>query len=550
MTLPNDRQAAAAQIVQEWRTRHKDRALIFNRMEDVRRQYNGDVYVALPEIDGMEKPAIANLVAQGIDDYAMRVASVIPAIFYPALSDNTGIAKKRADERRRANLGWWQMNEIPTKMRRRSRHLIAYGCSPVSISPVTLDPNDKRKIPRWRVRNPLGSYPAPMIDHDAMHPTDCIFVDYRLKPWLEKMYPTEMMMLAKGSKNDTGLFTVLEYVDDTETVLVAVGKPPVQSDGWGTTEPGTAGLSEVLLDRIPNHAGICPVVIPGRITLDRLMGQFDQTLGMYQREAYLDALNTQAVFRDVFPDVWAQGNNPAMSPEIIEYADGATGTIGKVKNAVLVPLHATPGQSTQIALSNLERAQRLTASLPSEFGGESASNIRTGRRGAQVLSATVDMQLQEYQEIFARSLRTENEIAVRTMKAYYGDRPSMFFFSSDGEIVHNDYTPNDTFETALCTVKYPLPGADLQQLIVGIGQRVGLGEMSVETAMELDPFIEDPVAEMKRIVEGGLRKALESSLEQLVVSGQMTPHTLARILLDYAKGPTNSKSASIAWRRP
>ena len=34
------------------------------------------------------------------------------------------------------------------------------------------------------------------------------------------------------------------------------------------------------------------------ITLDRLMGQFDQTLGMYQREAYLDALNTQAVFRE------------------------------------------------------------------------------------------------------------------------------------------------------------------------------------------------------------------------------------------------------------
>ncbi|NCV60837.1 MAG: hypothetical protein EBW52_05455, partial [Betaproteobacteria bacterium] len=40
-----------------------------------------------------------------------------------------------------------------------------------------------------------------------------------------------------------------------------------------------------------------------------------------------------------------------------------------------------PGYKTDTALDRLERQERLEGSIPAEFGGESASNIRTGRRG-------------------------------------------------------------------------------------------------------------------------------------------------------------------------
>ena len=128
----------------------------------IRDSYNGDVIVPLPELDEAEKPAIPNLIAQGIDAFAMRVASVIPDIQYPSLRPGIQVADNRARYRRLANLGWWDMNKMTTKVRRRSHHLTAYGMSAVSLSPVSLDPNDKRNIPHWRVRNPLQTFPAPV----------------------------------------------------------------------------------------------------------------------------------------------------------------------------------------------------------------------------------------------------------------------------------------------------------------------------------------------------------------------------------------------------
>ena len=77
MALSFDNDKAAAQVVTMYQERRKDRGGLFSKMEDIRRHYNGDIIIPLPELDDMEKPAIPNLIAQGIDQFAMRVASVI-----------------------------------------------------------------------------------------------------------------------------------------------------------------------------------------------------------------------------------------------------------------------------------------------------------------------------------------------------------------------------------------------------------------------------------------------------------------------------------------
>lgn len=530
MALAPDDVKASGQIVNLYNKRIMERSGLFRRMKEIRDHYNGDVLVPLPELDDAERPAIPNLIAQAIDQFAMRVSSVVPDINYPSLRPGIQLHDNRARDRRLATLGWWDMNSMQTKVRRRSRHLTAYGMSAVSLSPVPIDPSDKREIPFWRVRNPLSTFPAQMLDPDMMEPEDCIFADVRTLAWLKENYPIQTNVLYRGTKTDSDLFSVLEYMDACETVLVAVGAEKPKEGLRVQYEIGKGAASNVILERIPNRAEICPVVIAGRITLDRLQGQFDQMLGMYQRWAKLDALNTIAVFRGVFPDEWvvSPANSPT-SPRVVQEADGKMGIRGIIDRGQIQIVHPQQTQDAAMAAANLERSQRLTGGVPAEFGGESPSNVRTGRRGAQVMSETIDMQLQEYQEIMANSQTFENVRAVKIQRAYYGKKPSMFFFSSDGDIALPDYTPNVIFDTHLSKVFYPLPGSDANQMSVRIGQKVGIGLMSNETARVLDPDIKDPMVEGDKVEIEGLRKALLSGAEQKAAQGDMDPIFIAKI---------------------
>ena len=152
------------------------------------------------------------------------------------------------------------------------------------------------------------------------------------------------------------------------------------------TETGKGIATHIILERIPNRSEICPVVIAGRITLDRLQGQFDQMLGMYQREAKLDALNTIAVFRNVFPDEWVVSPaNAPTSPRIVQEADGKQGIRGILDKGQIQIVHPqADSRHTRWLLTALSVHSVLLAGIPAEFGGESGSNIRTARRGASV----------------------------------------------------------------------------------------------------------------------------------------------------------------------
>jgi hypothetical protein len=514
------------------------------RMKEVSRNYNNEVTVPLPELDANEKPAVANLLTQGIDQFSLRVASVMPDIQFPSLRPEIAGSVEKARKRRKAALGWFDMNQMNMKMRRRARYQVAYASAPVSIHPVSLNPNDKREIPHWRVRNPLMTFPSDTIDAENMEPDDCIFEDYRTLRWLKQNYPAAAAVLYTGKSTDDTLFCVLEYVDAYETVLVAMGAKK-ESRGYmgGEVVPG---MSSVVLERIPNRAEICPVVVPQRLTLDKVSSKFEAMIGMFQRQSKLDALLTIAVQRSVFPDEWIVSlpNANGLAPKIVANADGKTGVRGIIQNGNIQALNPAPGQTSVDALDRLERSARLSAGIPAEWQGESGSNIRTARRGESVMSAAVDPDIQETQEIFAASMEAEIRRGIAIQKAYFGKKPTLFILGMNGEVNSPpDYTPNDTFETDICRVQYPLPGSDANQMSVMIGQKVGIGEMSVESAMELDPLIRDPELEVARIHVEGIRKALLTGLEQQAVQGQLDPNTIARIAKEMGDGRTTLEDA-------
>lgn len=538
---------SAEEIVHLYRVRLSERGDYLKRMGDISRHYNNEVTVPLPELDANEKPAVANLLAQGIDQFSLRVASVMPDIQFPALRGHIEGSVEMARQRRLATLGWFDMNDMNMKMRRRARYQVAYASSPVSISPVSLNPNDKREIPFWRVRNPLHTFPADVVDPDNMEPDNCIFEDARTLRWMKENYPDSAKVLFTGKQNDSALFTILEYVDAYETVLLAMGaKRESRNFMAGEVQPG---LDQIVLARVPNRAEICPVVVPTRIALDKVMSKFEAMMGMFHRQAKLDALNTIAVQRGVFPDEWLipHPNANGLEPKIVQNADGKMGVRGIVKNGQIVAMNPQPGQQTGQTLDRLERSARLSAGIPAEWGGESGSNIRTARRGDSVMSAAVDPDIQESQEIFAASMEAEIRRGIAIQKAYYGNKPTLFLLGLDNKVgKYPDYTPNDAFETDLVKVTYPLPGSDVNNMAVMIGQKVGIGELSVRSAMEMDPLIKDPESEMVRIQMEGIRKALLSGLEQQAVQGQLDPATIARIAQKLGDGRTNLETAVAA----
>jgi hypothetical protein len=271
------------------------------------------------------------------------------------------------------------------------------------------------------------------------------------------------------------------------------------------------------------------VVCAQRISLDDAQGQFDGILGMYQMQARLMALEVIAVQKGVFPDTWLIGRQ-GETPQIVNPADGLTGEVGVIRGGDLRDMQMQPGYMTNPAIDRLERAQRLTAGIPPEFGGESPTNIRTGRRGDAVLSAAVDFPVQEAQRIMARALQEENRLAIDMAKAYAGRKSKSFYVNSKNAKGRVDYTPDDNFDSTDNVVSYSQAGADINNLVVGGGQRVGMGTMSKKSFMAIDPLVDDPEFEHDAVISEQLEQALLSSIQQQAAEGAIPPADLARIM--------------------
>lgn len=527
----------AATIVSIYRTRRMHRQPMLDKRLEVLAQYNGDTQVVLPELDKSNKPGVANLLNLGLDQFAQRIASVQPDTQYPSLRPGINKWDLKARDSRLANIGWLKMNRIDLIDYKRARFLLAYAGAPVTIHPVSTSSADKRKIPFWRIRSPLNAFPS-VPDNDLdMEPTDYIVAHSYPLSWLQTNYPSQAAVLYKGNEKDKQRdlnFEVLEYNDADETVLVAVGAhKDRESTGWEEQDMGSAQC--VVLNRSPNRAGVCLMVWPGRIVLDKPVGQFDGMLHLFTGMAKMAAYEEISMFRSIFQEQWLVSHpNAPTRPKIIREADARQGVIGQVENGVIQTVGINPGAQVPTAIDRMERAARLAGNIPAEFGSESPTNVRTARRGASVLSGGVDMPLQEYQQILCSSKDAENQRAVAVMKAYYGDKKSMFYISRDGKIADHEgaatYTPNDTFVCDYSETKFPFPGSDSSSIPIEIGQRVGTGEMSLQTAREMDPAIEDPMGERDRVEEEGLTKAMLAGIETQLSQGGLDPVVAARII--------------------
>jgi hypothetical protein len=485
--------------------------------------YAGKKSLVTTELWGSnEKPAVPNLTLVGINQSARIVASTLPGVHFEPL----GMSKRaEQDARTKTDVvaGWWEANKVRRKLRRRARHLIGYGACPVMVRP-----NVRLGIPAWQVWSPRQVFAAPTLDPDEMCPENAIVSYQRTWSWLRGQYPDQFDRIFKGKdfdKQRDARVQILEFWDDRESVLLAVGAPRDQYSPAGMTEWGRTRFE--VLERVENRAGVCPFVVPESIQLEGSgSGIFDQNIGLHERQARLMAYEELAIQRSIFTETWVvaeQGGNP----QILTVADGRDGTIGKIQGGRLQEVRPDPSLAALQAVDRGERAQRIQGGVPAEFGGESPTNVRTGRRGDSVLSAVVDHPTQEHQELLAESLQYENRIAIAWDRAMF-NRPKSVFFSGKVKGAKS-YTPRELWDTADHQVRYSHPGSDANGLVIAGGQRVGLGTMSKRSFMEVDPLIDDPERESDRIVVEALDSAILSSIQQQAAEGQIPLPDLARI---------------------
>lgn len=515
----------AEQIIALYKQRLNYYGPLHTKMKQIQSIYNGTMEVPLPDMEQSAYPSTPNLLAAGVDQMAGRITSVIPSVTFASVKPGTRKYDRIAQTASRTITGWWQEDRMPMKMKQRGRHLIAYGMSPVVV-------RWKEKRPTWQVRHPLETYPSTDIMPGALTPTDCIFAYRRSAAWLrQKGYGDRLMALMgrMDTPNDASIL-LLEYIDEYETVLLIAGYRSPDPYSMYEVEFNGEQLRGVIIERYPNMGDETPVVIPMRITLDSMAGQFDNMIGMYYQQAKLMALEVIAVEKGIFPDTYLVSRPGEVARFLDGPHDGRTGLVSIVAGGDVREIQSQPGYLTNPTIDRLERNQRVTAGIPAEFGGESSTGIRTGRRGDAVLSAVIDYPVAEAQETFAYSLEEENEVAIALAKSWAGDVQRTIFVGTGNASRPVTYIPNETFETDEHIVSYPASGTDINSLIIGIGQRVGLGTMSKRTAATLDPYIDNPEMEHDTIIAEGLEQALMSGLQQQAASGQIPPLTLAKIM--------------------
>ena len=518
--------------VQEITTLYKQRLNLYGplhqKMKLIQSIYNGTMEVPLPDMEESAMPSVPNLLAAGVDQMAGRITSVVPSVNFASMKPGVRVSDRRAGTASRTVTGWWQADRVPMKMKQRGRHQIAYG-----MSPVVIRWDNKHKRPTWQVRHPLETYPSTDLLPGQLSPTDCIFAYRRSVGWLRsKGYGDRVTALTGDYEmpNDASIL-LIEYVDTYETHLIAAGyKTP---DPYLMTELDMVGsqLRGVTLERYPNMSGdVNPVVIPMRITLDTAGGQFDNMIGMYYQQAKLMSLEVIAVEKGIFPDTYLVSRPGEVGRFLDGPHDGRTGMVNIIAGGDIREVVSQPGYLTNPTIDRLERNQRVTAGIPAEFGGESGGNIRTGRRGDAVLSAVIDYPVAEAQQTFGYALQEENVAAIELAKQWDGNNKRTMFVGTGNAARPVTYVPNETFETVEHVVSYPASGADLNSLIIGIGQRVGLGIMSKQTASTLDPYIDNPEVERDAIISEGLEQALMAGLQQQAAAGAIPPLVVAKII--------------------
>lgn len=523
--------------------RRSDRSPLLERMAIVRDRYNADYVIIDPtnQSDDAASALTPTIIDEAIDQPALRAASVLPAIYVPAVNPTLDTGKgsrEYAEIRRRAYAATWDENRMKLMLRKGFRQLRAY-----SSLAFVVEPNFATGKVDVSMRDPLTALPEPKAAEDVTLPRNAAFIYSKSAVAIRDLFPRAKAehggpIPIQSDANE--LWDLVEWIDDDCIVYGLLG--PRFVDQARSRHQLPAGQADpcIELARFRNPAGCCTVVVPQAVTLDTAITQIGKIIGHMDLAAQLMLMEIQAAKSSIWPDRYIIGNGMG-EPRIVggNWKDGSTGSVNLLENVQNVgELRGTPDPTALQLIERLERNARVTVGSPQQYGGETGGYGRTGRAIDTLGAWAVDPRVQEMQEIMELALEQVNVAIAKTYKGAFGSRK--FTMLSGREYVQ--FTPSRHFEDVGSKVSYAIAGADKQGTTVTLGQQLGMKLISHRTAREKHPDIDDPEGERQQIIEESLDEALMVSILQRSaapdVPGAIVPEDAAKIRRKIREGKT------------
>jgi hypothetical protein len=530
---PKPQSRSLDEIVSIMRMRRSQDSLLIQQMIEVRDRYNGDTVVPLPDVAGyeaMNRPG-PNFVQEAVDGVARRANSMLPRIACPPL-DPSDAETHRAERRQGALYARWYSSELDLKLFRAYRHLAGYGTCAMMVMP-----DDVRGHATIENRDPITAYPELRAPDDIRPPKNCGFLFARSVDWIRSHYPeAEQFVVNAAGRNWDTLWDMVEWVDENEIVIGIMG-PRMPAYSYQDSRP--YGYTAYELRRWKNKAGICPVVIPRRVTIDRIIGQLSAIIGYTDLYARLLSLALVADEKATFPDLVIISKN-GMPPQLVNgrWKDGRSGEVNLVTDAAIEVIGKTPGTSTLPMLEMTEQSIRTTSGASALFGGAPGPAGRSGAAMTSLGGYSIDPLVQESQMIMQRALAYLNEGIMAVEEGYYPDSKFTVVLGLRGSMKTVTYNPKNDFRNKANIVSYPFPGADINQLSVAIAQKISTQELSKRSGRNMDPFIDDPDQEEEWVNAEALESALRDGFATQIAQGQMPVPVAARAMVLVYQGKT------------
>lgn len=522
----------AEEIIAIVYARMKAQGPVLGAMREAIDRYNGDIAMGVPEMGGQDSTVTANLIASGIDSLALQCSIADPTLMFPALDGWRKRGPRSAQYariRRLAVAGWWERNNVRLLKGKIFRFLIGTG-----VAPLVVWPDFKTGIPSLSWRNPLHTFPNDEDEYSNNQPEDCGFLYKVSISWLKARYPEQLtaltnQMLASNPRfrwEGTESLDIVEWISADQIARFVCTSRPRGNSVYAQEGTQQAKAFVPIID-IPNRAEVPTAVVSKRITLDRVVGQFAALYGMHDAAAKLMALDVMAHVKAVFPDIVLIGSSG--QPPILTDGDWIDGRYGvnKLQGGGVQVINTQPPQGIGVMLDRLERNERLEGGIVAQMSGEVPTSIQTGRAGQNLFNMSVSPRIAEYQLIVASLLKAANERMIAVARGYPELRRNSFYVSLKKNSGTVDYDALEHFETTENQVVYPFPGVDPGTLTVALLQRVGAGTLSLETAMMIDPMVDDPEGELEKIRFASTERLAFDAIRQMAAAGSIAMQDIA-----------------------
>jgi len=511
----------------------REQSPVLQKMRDVLDRYDGDWVLPVPEVkqEPNMPPLTPALIAEAVDNMAMRAASVRPIVTVPALNPakDTGVrSKEYAATRRRIIAATYHHSKWNLGRRRAYRHLSAYHTTSISVVP-----NFITGMPQIQVRDPLGTFVEDQADEELRQPEYVAFITRYSAEHLRRIYPkcaSENGGPVSG-RELKALWDVVEWQDLDQTVWGIVGPSEVTS--WQQTPSYRVPWMQIS-PVYPNRTGMVNGIVPHNVSLGRIASRLGSMLGMVDLQAKMMALNIIAQEKAIFPDMYAigrQAGNPSIQGG--RWQDGREGSINMLVDVESVGvLRTPPDPATMQTIDRLERNFRTSTGLVPQFGGETYGALRTGRGIDALAGMAVDPRVQELHEIMEAWLPHLNSCILEMYRAYWPEQRYELFSGWPGDKGTVKFVPMQHIETLDNTVSYVVAGADVIQQTQILGSLFGAKAISARTFRAKHPWIDDPDMEAATVDEEEFEAALKQTILQQMVAGQLPP-TVAVLIRNY-----------------